>query len=202
MARLNGGCVQSDFSRRITTQDALLDPQTIQKCVEIGPSDTLRAMMKKTLDQKRKDPSFRNAPECLTFGDELEWLNKASEPEVVDEEPEIETANEPIISQPAPVAPTPAVSTPPVAAPQAAAVEIEDLPVTALEAVLAIVASGLKTGQANVDTSQSVKFLAKGMLSTQTLAKTLQLMYRFKVDRHCRTKLVSCNALLQVEGND
>lgn len=119
--------------------------------------------MKKTLDQKRKSHTFQNAPECLTFGDELEWLNKASEPETVDEEPEIETANEPIISQPAPVAPTPALSSPPVAAPQAAAVEIEDLPVTALEAVLAIVASGLKTGQANVDTSQSVKFLAKGM---------------------------------------
>ena len=155
--------------------------------------------MKKTLDQKRKSHTFQNAPECLTFGDELEWLDKASEPEHVDEEPEIETANEPIISQPAPVAPTPAISSPPVATPQAAAVEIEDLPVTALEAVLAIVASGLKTGQANVDTSQSVKFLAKGMLSTQRQDKTLQLMYRLKVDRHYRTRSVSWNALPQVE---
>lgn len=46
-------------------------------------------------------------------------------------------------------------------------VEIEDVPASAIEALLAIVAAGLRTAKANIDRSQSIRFLAKGELNLQ-----------------------------------
>lgn len=135
-----------------------------QRFIEIGPSATLAAMMKKTLAQSgaNKDVS----PECLTFSDELNAINKESEPEP---EPEPESNGEDDSGNASPAEPAPAVTTPtpqPVAAlvVQAPVVvgEIEDAPATASDVVLAIVASGLKMARDNLDVTQSVKFLSKG----------------------------------------
>lgn len=117
-------------------------------------------MMKKTMAQIGDSGDEKELPECLTYADELEAIRKAAEPE-----PEVEDEEAAPDAQPE-SAPAPSVPAPtPVAAPvvQAAVVaEIEDAPPTAAEAVVTIVAAGLKMAREAVDVTQSVKFLAKG----------------------------------------
>lgn len=116
--------------------------------------------MKKTMAQKGDTGDEQELPECLTYADELEAIRKAAEPEPEIEEEEAATDAQ-AESAPAPPVPEPT----PVAAPvvQAAVVaEIEDAPPTAAEAVVAMVAAGLKIAREGVDVTQSIKFLAKG----------------------------------------
>lgn len=146
---------------RIATQDSLLSMQKQhQRYVEIGPSNTLSTMMKKTMAQSGDASGDLELPECLMYADELEAIRKAAEPEPEIEEEEA-AADTPAESAPVQVAPQPT----PVAAPvvQAAVVaEIEDAPPTAAEAVVTMVAAGLKVAREAVDVTQSIKFLAKG----------------------------------------
>lgn len=146
---------------RIATQDSLLSMQKQhQRYVEIGPSNTLSTMMKKTMAQSGDASGDQELPECLTYADELEAIRKAAEPEPEIEEEEA-GPDTPAESAPVQVAPVPT----PVAAPvvQAAVVaEIEDAPPTAAEAVVTMVAAGLKVAREGVDVTQSIKFLAKG----------------------------------------
>lgn len=146
---------------RIATQDSLLSMRKEhQRYVEIGPSNTLSTMMKKTVAQNGDANGDQELPECLTYADELEAIRKASEPDPEVEDEEI-ASDAPAEIAPAQTAPEPV----PVAAPvvQAASVaEIEDAPPTAAEAVVTMVAAGLKIGRDGVDVTQSIKFLAKG----------------------------------------
>lgn len=145
-----------------------------QRYVEIGPSNTLSTMMKKTMAQIGDASENQGRPECLTFADELEAIRKASEPEP-EEEDEEETAEAPVESAPAPV---PVAA--PVAAPvvQAASVsEFEDTPPTATDALVSIVASGLKIARSGVDVTQSIKFLAKGKFNIQIPSKGYCLVH-------------------------
>ena len=126
-------------------------------------------MLEKTLTQKLEAGAIQDAPECLTFADELQWLSQASDPEPLeDDEESVEGKDVPqsdaAQTEKSEVSSTPAVPKYAVTAiPKALKpIEIEDAPFTALEAVLAIVASGLRTAPTNIDISQSVKFLAKG----------------------------------------
>lgn len=116
--------------------------------------------MKKTLAQRGESTDVQELPECTTYADELEAIRKSSEPEP--EEEEEETAPDAEINvAPAPVAPVPApVAAPP--APVASVAELQDAPPTAADAVVTIVAAGLKIARNGVDTTQSIKFLAKG----------------------------------------
>lgn len=114
--------------------------------------------MKKTMAQQGEATDVHDLPECTTYADELENVRKASEPEPEEEDqkqPGAEVRNAPI-----PAAPTPE----PVASPaQAVSVaEIEDVPPTAADALVTIVAAGLKIARNGVDLTQSIKFLAKG----------------------------------------
>lgn len=148
-------------NHRIATQDSLLSmAKQHQRFVEIGPSNTLSTMMKKTMAQNGEAGDDQELPECLTYADELEAIRKAAEPEPEIEEEEVTTEGQGE-SAPPPAVPAPA----PVAAPviQAAIVaEIEDAPPTAAEAVVTMVAAGLKIAREGVDVTQSIKFLAKG----------------------------------------
>lgn len=131
-----------------------------QRFVEIGPSNTLSTMMKKTMAQKGDTGDEHELPECLTYADELEAIRKAAEPEPEVEEEEAVTDAQ-AESAPAPPVPEPTPAAAPVV--QAAIVaEIEDTPPTAAEAVVTMVAAGLKIAREGVDVTQSIKFLAKG----------------------------------------
>lgn len=140
----------------------------VQRYLEIGPAKTLTSMMKKTISQKFQQGSAENVPACVAFEDELAEINKQPDEDEEDDsapqgndtsqkDPSQVIATE--ISQPVQVAP----ASPVIVAPRArVTAEIEDVPVLALEALLTIVASNLKTSKANVSTAQSIKFLAKG----------------------------------------
>lgn len=140
----------------------------VHRYLEIGPAKTLTSMMKKTISQKSQQVSAENAPACVAFEDELAEINKQpDEDEEDDSAPQGNDASRKDTSQiiateiPQPVQVAPASAA--VVAPRArVTAEIEDVPVLALEALLTIVASNLKTSKANVSTAQSIKFLAKG----------------------------------------
>ncbi|KAH6996912.1 hypothetical protein EDB80DRAFT_651672 [Ilyonectria destructans] len=157
----------------IATQNALLDMPNVQRYLEIGPAKTLTSMMKKTISQRFQQGSAENAPACVAFEDELAEINKQpDEDEEDDSAPQGHDASrkDPSqviatkIPQPVQVAPASAAVVQPRARVTA---EIEDVPVLALEALLTIVASNLKTSKANVSTAQSIKFLAKGRSALQ-----------------------------------
>ncbi|KAJ0122096.1 fatty acid synthase subunit alpha [Diaporthe amygdali] len=150
----------------IATQDSLLSMQKQhQRYVEIGPSNTLSTMMKKTMAQNGDVNGDQELPQCLTYADELEAIRKASEPEPEVEEEEISA--DVLTDSAAPqAAPEPVAVAAPVV--QAASVaEIEDVPPTAAEAVVTMVAAGLKIARDGVDVTQSIKFLAKGRSALQ-----------------------------------
>lgn len=115
-------------------------------------------MMKKTMAQRDNATDIHDLPECTTYADELEAIQKASEPEPEEEEQERPDAE--MKDAPLPAAPTPA----PVAslAQVVSVAEIEDVPPTAADALVTIVAAGLKMARNGVDLTQSIKFLAKG----------------------------------------
>lgn len=120
-------------------------------------------MMKKTLAQS--GPQDDAVPECRTFNDELEAIRKASEPEPeseAEEDEECEESAKPVETAAAAAAPVPAPAAAPIVQVPATLAEIADVPPTAADALLAIVASGLKVARATLDTAQSVKFLSKG----------------------------------------
>ncbi|KAH7381080.1 hypothetical protein BKA64DRAFT_227984 [Cadophora sp. MPI-SDFR-AT-0126] len=158
----------------ITTQDSLLDAGDVQRYVEIGPSDTLRTMLKNTIAQKADGSNVHDAPECRTFGDELDDHNKASNGEAVEEEA---TASNDINTSQAggaqlansdlPIKPAAAANADVIVTTIHKPAEIEDAPPSVLEVLLAMVSSGLKTARASIDTSQSIKFLAKGRSAVQ-----------------------------------
>lgn len=116
--------------------------------------------MKKTMAQTGDSNGDRELLECLTYADELEAIRKASEPEPEIEDEEV-AADLQVGIAAAETVPVPA----PIAAPvvQAASVtDIEDAPPAAKDAVVTIVAAGLKIARDGVDSTQSIKFLAKG----------------------------------------
>ncbi|PNY25922.1 fatty acid synthase subunit alpha, partial [Tolypocladium capitatum] len=150
----------------IATQDSLLDARHVQRYVEIGPSGTLSSMLQQTLEQKPGPASGHGGPKCLTFADELEEVRRTTEGESESTDPA--TASDEPDARPTPAAPEPTpVAAPIVGAKTRRCLELEDAPATASEALLAIVASGLRTAKASVDTSHSIKFLAKGRSALQ-----------------------------------
>ena len=126
-------------------------------------------MLKKTLAQKVEGGSVNDTPECRTFGDELDDHNRPSEGDPIEDETTLSKYTDiphmdgsQIAKSEEPSKPV-ALANVDVIVPQIdKPAEIEDAPASVLEALLAMVASGLRTSRANIDTSQSIKFLAKG----------------------------------------
>ncbi|KAI1116768.1 hypothetical protein F5Y14DRAFT_405120 [Nemania sp. NC0429] len=156
----------------IATQATLHESrQDGQRYIEIGPADTLRSMLKKTLAQY-PDHDHDDASECLTFGEKLDEIKRDAEDQADEEEDAVPNDPEdgpgiPKVAEPSPIA----VSLPPVVAPPPQqprrTVNIVDAPPSAAEVVLAITAFRLRIPTGSIDTTRSVKILAKGRSALQ-----------------------------------
>lgn len=162
---------------RITTQATFSESrQQGQRFVEIGPGNTLQAMLKKTLAQHQGNQHDQDL-ECLTFADELEVIQRASEadqPKIIPPS-EHTTAPQELLPVPEPSEaprgqhgplPPPIVATTP-PKPRTAAFLHADAPPTAAEAIDAIVSYGLRMPKGSVDRTQSIRLLAKGRSALQ-----------------------------------
>ncbi|EHY56726.1 hypothetical protein HRR83_002191 [Exophiala dermatitidis] len=163
----------------IETQKVLLEELQCKNFIEIGPSDVLLGMMKKTLQANKQKEAVRglnrrvlsvNASQKdlyrgLTTDDDIEDDSVVNEKDRKQDQPPATSA--PTAPAPAPVpSPSPADIT---AAATTAAVKevvnsslIEDRPVTAKDVVLAILGSKLGKQASSIAMDKSVKELAGG----------------------------------------
>ncbi|THH15787.1 hypothetical protein EW146_g4747 [Bondarzewia mesenterica] len=152
--------------RWIETQDLLFKKYQFERFVELGPSPTLTGMATRTLKAKYEveDDSMGRTRVILChakhgkeiyyqFEDELEAAEAASSP--VENTPS---------SAPVPAA---AAAAAPVVAPSGPATSIEDIPVKAIEILVAIVAQKLKKKVNEVPLSKSIKDLVGGKSTLQ-----------------------------------
>ncbi|KAI1746871.1 hypothetical protein F4782DRAFT_543929 [Xylaria castorea] len=158
----------SSLVQWIATQATLHESrQHGQRYIEIGPADTLRPMLKKTLAQY-PDHGHDDASECLTFGEKLDEITRAAE----DESDAIPANSEdmlqvPKAADPGPVAlPSPPIITSPPPQPRKT-LSVADAPPSAAEVVLAITAFRLRLSRGSIDMTRSIKFLAKGRSALQ-----------------------------------
>ncbi|KAG9238180.1 3-oxoacyl-synthase [Amylocarpus encephaloides] len=162
--------------RWIETQDVLLREQEIQRLVEIGPSDTLSAMMKKTLasqyqqsdaavSRKRTVLSYaRDAPKIHYDADATPKIKKRAEPTPT--KPVTKTHKTKESTTPSPkdaVSMQVLTPQPPIAVQESAPVlELPDVQLLAQDIVIAIMAPKLKKPFGEIDKLKSIKQLTGG----------------------------------------
>ncbi|KAI0467782.1 acyl transferase domain-containing protein [Xylaria cf. heliscus] len=153
----------------IATQATLHESrQHGQRYIEVGPADTLRSMLKKTLAQY-PDHGRDEASECLTIGEKLDEINRAAEDELDAAPADSEDMPQvPEAAEPGPVAlPSPPVITSPPPPQPRKTLSVVDAPPSAAEVVLAITAFRLRVPRGSIDMTRSIKFLAKGRSALQ-----------------------------------
>ncbi|RDL38707.1 uncharacterized protein BP5553_03047 [Venustampulla echinocandica] len=155
--------------RWVETQDVLLQKQQTQRLIEIGPSDTLAAMMKKTLasQYQMSDAAVSRKRTVLSYARDASKIHYDA-----DTTPNSRKRKEPAPTKPKlppPPIPKDAVSMqvltpqPPVVAQESASVlESPDVPVLAEDVVLAIIAPKLKKAFGKIDKTKSIKQLTGG----------------------------------------
>jgi fatty acid synthase subunit alpha len=156
---------------RIDTQDVLLDQQMTERLVEIGPSDTLTVMAKRTIKSKyeAQDATLSRRRQLLSGDADLAEIYYEVDPQPASPEPSSGSSNvtndspppyssEPSSSEAAKPSPAPART-------KAArsSKKKPDVPVTALEIVVAIVAQKLKKSSNDIAVTSTIKSLASGM---------------------------------------
>lgn len=150
--------------RWIETQDVILDENTTERIVEIGPADTLAVMAKRTLASKYEahDAALSLQRQILCYNKDAKDIYYDVDP--VEEEPEPSASS----SEATPAMPPPpgagpaasvAVTPPPNAGPAAA---VADEPVTATEILRALVAQKLKKPLLDVPLTKAIKDLVGG----------------------------------------
>ena len=143
--------------QRIETQDVLLQEQDIDRFIEIGPADTLLGITNKTLASKYQITDIARAKSRT-----LQSYEKDAKEIRFDVE---EVAPEPVKPAEAPKAQAAAAAPVVVAAPVAAAPvanKIPDIPASAKELVISIIAQKLRKGFREVELGQSIKQLVGG----------------------------------------
>ena len=155
--------------RWIETQDVLLADQQAERLVEIGPTDTLGVMAKRTIASKYEafDAAKSLQRQILCSAKDVKEIYYEGDP--IEEEPE------PAAAAPAPgsssAAAAPAAAAAPVAAAPAApsagpAAAVPDSPATALDIVRALVAQKLKKPFLEIPLSKAIKDLVGGRFIT------------------------------------
>ncbi|KAI5815235.1 fatty acid synthase-like protein [Pyronema omphalodes] len=153
--------------RWIETQDVILAERAAERIVEIGPSDTLGGMARRTLAHKYEayDAAQSLQRQILCYNKDAKEIYYDVEP--VEEEKAAET------SAPAAAAPSagaaPAAVAVPIAAPASSgpAATIDDAPVKATDVVRAIIAQKLKKPFSEIPLSKAIKDLVNGKSTLQ-----------------------------------
>lgn len=144
---------------RIDTQDVLLQQQKTERLVEIGPSDTLTVMAKRTIKSQfeAKDAALSTKRQLLSGDSDLKEIYYDVDPEP------LATPRESDDNTPPPYtlgATHPAEIVRPVAA--TSSQKKPDVSVSALEILLGIIAQKLKKPSAEISTSSTIKSLVSG----------------------------------------
>ncbi|KAI2622533.1 putative 3-oxoacyl-synthase [Hypoxylon sp. NC1633] len=148
------------------TQSILFDKVNVEKLVEFGPSPTLLNMAKKTLGQFNLESDAVNGIKRSLLStsanyDDLRYdLPPAPEPETKEKKSDSKSGSS---SEANKGTETPVASAPPPPPPAAKAdAPIPDVPITALDAVKALVASSLKKSASDVKLDESIKAISGG----------------------------------------
>ncbi|RDL30472.1 Fatty acid synthase alpha subunit [Venustampulla echinocandica] len=156
--------------RWIETQDVLLNKQRIERIIEIGPADTLVSMAKKTLASRyqQMDNARHIKRKLLYYGKDAQEIcyEGDQKPEQATKKPTPKKADTKVEAKkdtPAPPPPPPAVPTqaPPQSAP-AAASHVDDIPVSARDIVMTIIAMKLKKSFEEIPLTKNIKQLVGG----------------------------------------
>jgi fatty acid synthase subunit alpha len=156
---------------RIETQDVILAERSAERIVEVGPSDTLGGMARRTLASKYEayDAAQSLQRQILCYNKDAKEIYYDVEP-VTEEETPASSPSAPAAAAAAPQ--TGAVAAAPAAAPAAAApagptVQVDDKPVEAIDIVRAIIAQKLKKPMGDVPLSKAIKDLVNGKSTLQ-----------------------------------
>ncbi|KAF2115915.1 hypothetical protein BDV96DRAFT_61097 [Lophiotrema nucula] len=155
--------------RWIETQDVVLGERTTERIVEVGPTDTLGVMAKRTLALKYEahDAALSVQRQILCYNKDAKDIYYTPDP--VEDEPEPAASG----SGDAPAAPSsaPAQAAAPVAAAPPAsagpAAQVPDAPVTATDILRALVAQKLKKPLMDIPLSKAIKDLVGGKSTLQ-----------------------------------
>lgn len=146
----------------IDTQDVLLEQQKTERLIEIGPSDTLTVMAKRTIKSQyaAKDAALSIKRQLLSGDTDLAeiYYEVAPQAEVT---PSIESSPPPPYAAAEPERP----SETPKAAPASSIPRSQkksDAPVSTLEIIVAIIAQKLKKTTEEISTSSTIKSLVSG----------------------------------------
>lgn len=149
--------------RWIETQDVFLAEKDAERIVEIGPSETLGVMAKRTIASK-----YEAYDAAKSLQRQILCYNKDAKEIYYDVDPvEEEAEPAPASNSPAPAAPAPAAASVPVAVaappPSAGpAAAVPDAPVSAVDIVRSLIAQKLKKPLLDVPLSKAVKDLVGG----------------------------------------
>ncbi|KAL2005034.1 hypothetical protein VTN00DRAFT_2884 [Thermoascus crustaceus] len=154
--------------RWIETQDVILAEKRTERIVEIGPADTLGGMARRTLASKYEayDAATSVQRQILCYNKDAKEIYYDVDPIEEEEEP----AAGPAGDTPAPAAPAAAAAPVAVAAPAPSsgpAPPVEDVPVTAVDVLRALVAQKLKKGLMDIPLSKAIKDLVGGKSTLQ-----------------------------------
>ncbi|RPB10026.1 3-oxoacyl-synthase [Morchella conica CCBAS932] len=153
--------------RWIETQDVILSQHSAERLVEIGPSDTLGGMARRTLAAKYEayDAAQSLQRQILCYNKDAKEIYYDVEPVEEEETPEV-----PVASSSAP-ANVPAASAPVAAAAPAPssgpAAQVADAPVQAVDIVRSLIAQKLKKSLAEIPLSKAIKDLVNGKSTLQ-----------------------------------
>ncbi|CCX08324.1 fatty acid synthase-like protein [Pyronema domesticum] len=154
--------------RWIETQDVILAERAAERIVEIGPSDTLGGMARRTLANKYEayDAAQSLQRQILCYNKDAKEIYYDVEP--VEEEKAAETSAPAAAAAPSAGA-APAAVAVPVAAPASSgpAATIDDAPVKATDVVRAIIAQKLKKPFSDIPLSKAIKDLVNGKSTLQ-----------------------------------
>lgn len=155
--------------RWIETQDVILGDKKAERLVEIGPSPTLVGMASRTLkaNYQSYDAALSLQREVLSYAKDAKQIYydvDPPEPPAAEEPKSDSQAPAPATQAPtAPVAPAPAAP----AASAPAAVELDDVPLKAIQVLHTLVAHKIRKPLDQVSTSKAIKDLVGGKSTVQ-----------------------------------
>ncbi|TGZ82241.1 alpha subunit of fatty acid synthase [Ascodesmis nigricans] len=152
--------------RWIETQDVILSDHAAERLVEIGPSDTLGGMARRTLASKYEayDAAQSLQRQILCYNKDAKEIYYDVDPV---EEEETKADEAPVAAASASAAPQTAVAIAAAPAPSGPVAQVDDAPVQAVDVVRAIIAQKLKKPMADVPLSKAIKDLVNGKSTLQ-----------------------------------
>ncbi|RFU28633.1 hypothetical protein B7463_g7708, partial [Scytalidium lignicola] len=148
----------------IDTQDVVLGQFMAERIIEIGPSNTLLNMVKRTLVLKYKthDAVYSMRRQLLSYTKDAKTIY--FEEDSTEEESVVTAEKPPVESQPPPLIIASASPAPP---PAAGSLQVTDCAVTAVEIIKTLISHSLKRPVDQVAGSSSIKSLAGGRSTLQ-----------------------------------